>query len=153
MSSWAPTKYKSTNWSAYNDSLSRRGSLLIWFDPEMVWVPPPENPEHEPALSWWTAHAVIPLRKNAKPWKPTSAGAIACNEAVNASRHLGRTIWQRWSGYHRRSRVETKMHCVKLLGQSLMARDFDRQVAEIQIRVAVLNRYTALGIPVTEVAG
>jgi hypothetical protein len=103
--------------------------------------------------SEWTAHAVTPLRKNAKPWKPTSAGAIACNEAVNASRHLGRTIWQRWSGFHRRSRVETKMHCVKLLGQSLMARDFDRQVSEIQVRVAVLNRYTALGIPVTEVAG
>ena len=31
-----------------------------------------------------------------------------------------------------------------------MARDFERQVAEIQIRIAVLNRYTALGIPVTE---
>ena len=31
-----------------------------------------------------------------------------------------------------------------------MARNFDRQVAEIQIRIAVLNRYTALGIPVTE---
>ena len=45
------------------------------------------------------------------------------------------------------------MHCVKLLGQSLMARDFDRQVAEIQIRVAALNKYTALGIPVTEVIG
>ena len=39
---------------------------------------------------------------------------------------------------------------MKLLGQSLMARDFERQVAEIQIRIAVLNRYTALGIPVTE---
>ena len=99
------------------------------------------------------AHAVIPPRKNAKPWKPTSAGAIARNEAVNASRYLGRAIWRRWSGYHRRSRVESKMHCVKLLGQSLMARDFDRQVAEIQIRVAVLNKYTALGIPVTEVVG
>ena len=35
----------------------------------------------------------------------------------------------------------------------LMARDFDRQVAEIQIRIAVLNRYTALGIPVTEPVG
>jgi len=35
------------------------------------------------------------------------------------------------------------MHGVKLMGQSLMARDFDRQVAEIQIRIAVLNRYTA----------
>ena len=34
-----------------------------------------------------------------------------------------------------------------------MARDFDRQVAEIQIRIAVLNRYTALGIPVTEPVG
>jgi len=29
-----------------------------------------------------------------------------------------------------------------------MARDFDRQVAEIQIRIVVLNRYTALGTPV-----
>ncbi len=27
------------------------------------------------------------------------------------------------------------MHCLKLMGQSLMARDFDRQVAEIQIRI------------------
>ena len=34
-----------------------------------------------------------------------------------------------------------------------MARDFDRQVAEIQIRIAVLNRYTAPGIPVTETVG
>lgn len=67
------------------------------------------------------AHAVIPPRKNAKP--------------------LHR---------HRRSRVETKMHCVKLLGQRLMARDFDREVAELQVRIAVLNGYTALGIPVTE---
>ena len=54
---------------------------------------------------------------------------------------------------NRRSRVETKMHCIKLLGQSLMARDFERQVAEIQIRIAILNRYTALGIPVTEPVG
>ncbi|UWQ17725.1 IS5 family transposase [Jannaschia sp. M317] len=107
---------------------------------------------HE-AIAVRGAHAVIPPRKNAKPWKPTSAGAIACNEAVNAQRYLGRTLWRRWSGYHRRSRVETKMHCVKLLGQSLMARDFERQVAEIQIRIAALNRYTALGIPVTEPVG
>ncbi len=45
------------------------------------------------------------------------------------------------------------MHCVKLPGQRLMARDFDRQVAEIQVRIAVLNGYTALGKPVTEVVG
>lgn len=45
------------------------------------------------------------------------------------------------------------MHCVKQLGQRLSARDFDRQVAEFQVRVAVLNRFTTLGIPVTEAVG
>lgn len=45
------------------------------------------------------------------------------------------------------------MHCVKLLGQRLSARDVDRQVAEFQIRVAVLNCFTALGTPVTGGAG
>jgi len=34
-----------------------------------------------------------------------------------------------------------------------MARAFDRQVAELQIRAPVLNRYTALGTPVTEPVG
>jgi len=41
----------------------------------------------------------------------------------------------------------------ELLGQRLTARDFDRQVAEVQIRVAVLNRFTALGIPTTVAIG
>ncbi len=107
---------------------------------------------HE-AIGTRDAYAVIPPRKNAKLWKPTSAGAIARNDAVNAQRYLGRTLWRHWSGYHRQSHIENKMHCMKLLGQSLMARDFERQVAEIQIRIAVLNRYTALGIPVTETVG
>jgi hypothetical protein len=43
MSSWVPTKYKTTNWSSYNDSVKRRGSLSIWFDPEMVWTPQPSG--------------------------------------------------------------------------------------------------------------
>ena len=99
------------------------------------------------------AHAVIPPRKNAKPWRTITAGAVARNEALRTTKYLGRALLRRWSGYHRRSRVETKMQCVKLLGQRLMARDFDRQVAELQVRIAVLNGYTALGIPVTEAVG
>lgn len=99
------------------------------------------------------AAAIIPARKNAKPWKPNTAGALARNELLRTSKHIGRAIWRRWSGYHRRSRAETKMHCIKLLGQRLAARDFDRQVAEVQIRVAILNGFTALGIPVTEATG
>ena len=41
------------------------------------------------------AHAVIPPRKNAKPWKPDTAGTAARNEALRPSRRLGRTIRQR----------------------------------------------------------
>ena len=99
------------------------------------------------------AHAVIPPRKNAKPWTPDTPGAKARNEALRASKYLGRALWRRLTGYHRRSRAETKMNCVKLLGQKLMSRDFERQTAEIQIRIAILNRFTALGIPVTEPVG
>ena len=43
MSSWALTKYKTTNWSAYNKALKRRGSLSIWFDAQMEWAPPPSG--------------------------------------------------------------------------------------------------------------
>jgi len=134
------------------------------------------------------AHAVIPTRRNAKPWKPpvvvcgqttagqwTTAGAEARNEILRATKYLGRAIWRKWSGYHRKSRVETTLswiagnplpgsECIvsnywateslsliamqSTAGQR-MAREFDRQVAELQIRAAVLNRFTALGIPKT----
>lgn len=104
------------------------------------------------AIAARNAHAVIPPRKNAKMWKPYTAGAKARNEAVRSSKYLGHALWRNLTGYHRRSRVETKMHCVKLLGQRLSARDFDRQVAEIQIRAAILNGFTALGIPHTVAA-
>ena len=53
--------------------------------------------------------AVIPPRRNAKPWKAATAGAVARNAALRASKYLGRALWRRWSGYHRRSRAETKM--------------------------------------------
>lgn len=35
----------------------------------------------------------------------------------------------------------------KLLGERVMARDFDRQVTELQVRVAILNRFNHLGTP------
>ncbi len=43
--------------------------------------------------------------------------------------------------------------CMNLLGQRLKARDLDRQVAAVQVRVAVQNGDTALGIPVTKAVG
>ena len=85
--------------------------------------------------------------------EPMATHGSPRNETLRASKYLGRAIWRNWSGYHRRSRAETKMNCMKLLGQRLMARDFDRQVAEVQVRIAIMNGYTALGIPVTKAVG
>ncbi len=33
----SPTRYRTTNCSDYNAALRKRGSLSVWFDPEMVW--------------------------------------------------------------------------------------------------------------------
>jgi len=97
------------------------------------------------------AYAVIPLRKNAKLWKDKKLRSLERNELLKTVKCLGRTIWKKWSGYHRRSLVETKMHCIKLLGDKLSAKNFQSQVNEIHARVAVLNIFTELGRPHTQV--
>ncbi len=33
----ATSRYRTTNWSDYDASLRRRGSLSVWFDPKMTW--------------------------------------------------------------------------------------------------------------------
>ncbi len=103
---------------------------------------------HE-AIAGRKAVAIIPTRKNARRWKETGPGARARNEILRTTQRLGRSIWKTWSGYHRRSLVETKMRCFKLLGERVMARDFYRQVVELQVRAAILNRFTYLGTPDT----
>ena len=73
------------------------------------------------------------------------------NELLKIVKLLGRSLWKKWFGYHRRSLVETKMHCIKLLGDELIARSFLSQVDEIHACVAVLNKFTELGCPHTQV--
>ncbi|WP_410796047.1 IS66 family transposase [Palleronia sp. LCG004] len=65
--------------------------------------------------------SLVPPRRNTQPWKRESPGAVGRNEALRAIRRLGRAIWRRWSGSHRRSRVETTVNCFKLLGRKLVA--------------------------------
>ena len=43
MSKPKPARYRTTNWSAYNAALRKRGSLLIWLDKEMAWHAPREG--------------------------------------------------------------------------------------------------------------
>jgi hypothetical protein len=91
------------------------------------------------------AMAGIPPRKNAAHWKKSSPCSAYRNEAIRACKRLGRGIWKKWSGYHWRSLVETKMHCFRRLGERVTARTFERQVVELHVRVALLNRFSEIG--------
>ena len=99
------------------------------------------------------AEAIIPPSRNAKSRKKDSPSAAVRKEALRAIKRFGRTLSRKCSRYHRRNRVETKLNCMKLLGQKLVARDFDRQIAELLVRIAILNHFTALGIPITQPVG
>ena len=101
------------------------------------------------AIAGRGADPVIPVRRNGRPWTKDGPGVEARNEALRAIKRLGRAIWKKWSGYHRRSLVETRMHCFKLLGQRLAARTFDRQKTELKVRAAILNRFSQIGTPNT----
>ncbi|CAB5697970.1 Transposase DDE domain [Comamonas aquatica] len=90
----------------------------------------------------------IPPRKKARMRKGDAFAHR--NAAIATCWRLGRKLWKSWSGYHRRSLVETKMHCIKRLGERVMSRTFDRQVNELHIRAAIVNRFTELGRPQTE---
>ena len=91
--------------------------------------------------------SIITPRKNARMRKGDTFAHR--NAAIAACRRFGRKLWKSWSGYHRRSLVETKMHCIKRLGERVMSRTFERQVNELHIRAAILNRFTELGCPQT----
>lgn len=108
MSRPTPPTYKTRNWPAYNKALKRRGSLTVWFDPEMSWD-------------------AVPTGRRGRRQTYSETAIQTC--------------------------LTMKVLFGMALRQRLMARDFDRQVAEVQICIAVMNGYTALGILITEAVG
>ena len=82
---------------------------------------------------------------------PQSSHALITNAAkvrnntLRATRYYGRAFWKRWTGYHARSRIEARMRCLKAFGERIAVRDPDRQTTEIHIRIALMNRFSALG--------
>ena len=95
------------------------------------------------------AQAVVPPRKNGTPWKAALVGASVRNEALKACQPAG------VRHLHAVERLPPpKLGCrprctAKRLGERVMARTFERQVVELHVRVALLNRFTQLGRPTT----
>lgn len=62
----------------------------------------------------------------------------------------GKVAWKKSSGYHRRSLAETGMFRWKtILGAGLSSRVLENQVTEAKIKASILNRISALGMPVS----
>ena len=59
-----------------------------------------------------------------------------------------RRDWKEGSGYFQRSNIETQMYRLKTtFGDKLQSRKFEKQVTEVFLKTAVLNRNAGLGIP------
>lgn len=168
----APAKYQTTNWKAYNAALKARGSLMIWLDRDMPWHGAPMLPEllnqisqeekiatvsgdgaydtkgcHE-AIAQRQAEAVIPTRKNAKPWQENRPGRRFETKSCAA-----RVVWVGRSGKSGAVTIGAVWWKPRCVASNCWAsgswRGIDRQVAELQVRAAILNRFTHLGTPIT----
>ncbi len=92
------------------------------------------------------AHSVIPPKKRARVrGGPEFRDRDA---AVLRGREVGRDVWKKEAGYHRRSLAETAMMRLKtIFAERLKAREWRRQVTELRVRCAAMNRMTGLGMP------
>jgi len=98
------------------------------------------------------ARPVIPPRKGAAITPPPGAkdppptrGAI-----VKRITEIGSKAWKVEANYHRRSLAETAMYRTKILiSPTLRSRTLPNQKTEAAITVNCLNKFTALGMPVS----
>lgn len=93
------------------------------------------------------AKVIIPPRSNAVHWAEDAVGQ--CRNRAVASCQADSKQWKQAQNYHRRSLIESKMFAFKRLGDGVSSRCFDRQVVDLQIRVAIMNCFTGLGIAKT----
>ncbi len=112
------------------------------------------------AYDWWEiwqaieargAVATIPPRKGAvirQHGNCKAASPLPRDEVLRTIRRVGLRRWKEQSGYSRRSLAETAMMRQKVIfGSSLSSRSLARQAVECRLRCALLNRFTAMGMP------
>ena len=84
---------------------------------------------------------------------PPRDGAVAWGDGHRRDAILqdieakGLAGWKNENGYHRRSVAENMMYRLKQLGDSLYSRPFEHQANEADIRAAILNTFSYLGMP------
>jgi hypothetical protein len=93
------------------------------------------------------ADVVIPPREDAVL---NAKAAALRNRNIQEIKKNGRMAWQKNREYERRNLSELAMlRYQKILGDTMHARDFDRQKQEAMIGCGVLNTMTSLGMPIS----
>ncbi len=98
------------------------------------------------------ARPVIPPKKGASILPPHGMKdpPPTRGQIVQRIHKIGRKEWKKESNYHRRSLAETAMFRFKtVIGPKLRNRKFENQKTEAAIGVAIINKFTAIGMPET----
>lgn len=93
---------------------------------------------------------LIPPQQNAKIWQHGNHANTPHprDENLRAIRKKGRRRWKQESGYHIRSVSENVFFRLKtIFGDRLRSREDNRQITEVKIMCAALNRMFHLGMP------
>ncbi len=93
---------------------------------------------------------VIPPRKTASPSKPSEDVFRQRDAAIAKIAEVGRRRWRKEAGAHQQARAENGMFRYKrIIGDALRGRNSATQTREAKVGVLVINRMTALGMPVS----
>lgn len=95
-------------------------------------------------------NVVVPPQRNAKIWQHGNCKQPPHPRDQNLRyiRRHGRSKWKRDHQYHQRSLSETAMFRFKTtFGAYPQTRTFESQQTEAQLKCAILNRFTTLGLP------
>jgi len=161
---------KTGNQPTGNETLGRRGTLAIWFDPEMNGDAAPQEDagrEHPVSRFKGTLHLQIDItgievkveglwhaRRHGGPKqrvrRKIHLGIDDESPGVRAAEITGSHTGKALALPDLLSRIpaQEQIGSVKLPGQRFMTPDFDRNVAGPQVRIAALNGCTAPCIPV-----
>lgn len=165
MSKPSSVRYRTTNWSSYTASLKRRGSLLIWLDKEMTRLAPPEGSPGRPAVFLDAAIQFcltikvlckLPLRQTTGmvasllkmaglDWAVPDYVTLCRRQRTLAVQNPSRRRDSTGITFLGDGERQARKHGVKAFGARIAARHPDSQTAEIQIRVALMNRFSDLG--------
>ena len=74
----SPARYRTTNWSDYNASLTKRDLISIWLDKEMIWLAPHDGSPGRPAV---LSDAVTPQMRVTQQ-RPIAASTPSVNNLL-----------------------------------------------------------------------